>query len=447
MDEVDVVVVGAGFAGLVAATDVLSAGRSVVVLEARDRVGGRTETVRLAGAELEAGGQWTGPGQDELARLASRLGVPTFPQPAAGDEVVIRPDGTAVRTPAGLVDALDTAAFEELTEAMAALDALAGTVDVAAPWQTPDAEALDGSTLESWMQAHIASSDARTALRITVRGIFATDPANLSLLHALFYVAAGGGWMSLVGTEGGAQQDRFEGGLQEIALRLAADLGDAVRLRTPVRRLAHDAHGVRAEFDGGSVRARWAVVAVPPTLAARLDYVPALPPARDQLTQRLPGGSVIKFHVVYDRPWWRDQGLNGSAFCLDGPVSVTYDATTPGRGPGVLTGFVEGADGVAFGRLGQQERGIRVIEVLVRAFGDDARHPTSYVDRDWSAEPWTRGCYGAHFPPGAWTQLGPALREPVGRLHWAGTETATRWMGYVDGAIESGHRAAREVLA
>jgi monoamine oxidase len=446
MDEVDVVVVGAGFAGLVAAADVRAAGRSVTVLEARDRVGGRTETVRLSGAELDIGGQWTGPGQDQLARLASELRVPTYPQPTEGDAVVVLPDGTAVRTATGLAEALDGTALGQLAEAMAAMDALAGTVDVDAPWQTPGAEALDGSTLESWMQATIPSPDARTALRITVRAVFATDPANLSLLHALFYVASAGGWTSLVETEGGAQQDRFVGGLQAVALRLADGLPD-VRLRTPVRRLSQDGTGVRAEFDGGSVRARRAVVAVPPTLAGRLHYVPGLPAARDQLTQRLPGGSVVKFQVVYDRPWWRDSGLSGSLFSLDGPVSVTYDGTTPGGGPGVLTGFVEGSDGVAFGRLTEPERCHRIVDVLVRAFGAEAHDPRAYVDRDWSSEEWTRGCYGAHFPPGAWTQLGPALREPVGRIHWAGTETATRWMGYVDGAVESGHRVAREVLA
>ncbi|MGY1752424.1 flavin monoamine oxidase family protein [Blastococcus sp. SYSU D01042] len=446
MDEVDVLVVGAGFAGLVAATDVRAAGRSVRVLEARDRVGGRTETVRVAGAELEAGGQWAGPGQHELARLASGLGVETYPQPAAGDEVVIRSDGSPVRTTAGLVEVLDGAAARELAEAMAALDALAGTVDVDAPWRTPDAEALDSATLDSWMQAHMASADARTALRVTVRAVFATDPANLSLLHTLFYVASAGGWTPLVSTEGGAQQDRVVGGLQEVALRLAAGLTDVLRLRTPVHRLSQDATGVQAEFDGGAVRARRAVVAVPPTLAGRLAYEPALPAARDQLTQRLPGGSVVKFHVVYERPWWRERGLSGTVFCLEGPVSVTYDATTPGGGPGVLTGFVEGPDGIAFGRQTQQERCDRITEVLLRAFGPEAGNPRAYADRDWSAEPWTRGCYGAHFPPGAWTQLGPELRQPVGRIHWAGTETATRWMGYVDGAVESGHRAAREVL-
>jgi monoamine oxidase len=443
---VDVVVVGGGFAGLVAAADLQATGRTVVVLEARNRVGGRTETVRLAGADLEVGGQWTGPGQDQLAALAAELGVPTYPQPAAGDGVVLLPDGTAVRSPEGLMGAMDPEAFRQFAEAMAAMDDLAATVPPAAPWQTPDAEALDATTLESWLRQRISAAQARTALRVTVRGIFATDPANLSLLHALFYVAAAGGWSALVDTEGGAQQDRFVGGLQSLAVRLAAGLGEAVHPGTPARRLTQDSRGVAVQFDGGVVRARRAVVAVPPTLAGRLDYDPALPAARDQLTQRLPGGSVIKFHLVYDRPWWREEGLDGSLFCLDGPVSVTYDATTP-EGPGVLTGFVEGADGVAFGRLPSDERRARVTGVLARTLGERAAHPLAYTDRDWSAERWTRGCYGAHLPPGAWTQYGPALRQPVGRLHWAGTETAEVWCGYMDGAVRSGRRAAGEVLA
>ena len=268
----------------------------------------------------------------------------------------------------------------------------------------------------------------------------------MSLLHVLFYIRSGGGWESLVNTEGGAQQDRLVGGLQEPATRLGSRLGEAIRLGWPVRAISHDAGGVVVAGEAGEVRAQRAIVAIPPALAGRLVYNPPLPARRDQLTQRLPGGSVVKFNLVYPTPWWRKLGLGGFVYSPDEMVTMMFDATPADAEPGVIVGFMEAANGIDAGRLAPAERQQRVIEHAERALGRPGERAIGYVDLDWSAEEWTRGCYGAHFPPGAWTQFGPALREPVGRIHWAGTETAERWMGYVDGAIESGIRAAVEVL-
>ena len=173
-----------------------------------------------------------------------------------------------------------------------------------------------------------------------------------------------------------------------------------------------------------------------------------MPGTRDALTQRMPQGSVIKCQAVYDRPFWRDAGLSGEAVGDTAPVKVIFDGTPPGDGsPGVLTSFIEAADAIRLSTATPEERQAEVLEVLATYFGDDARRPIAFVERDWSAEPWTRGCYGAHLPPGAWTQVGAVLRAPVGPIHWAGTETAERWCGYIDGAITSGERAADEVDA
>jgi monoamine oxidase len=249
-----------------------------------------------------------------------------------------------------------------------------------------------------------------------------------------------------VNTEGGAQQDRRAGGLQEPAARLAARLGDAVRLEWPVRAISQDSAGVVVAGEAGQLRARRAIVAIPPTLAGRIVYDPPLPGPRDQLTQRLPGGSVVKSNLIYTTPWWRELGHGDFVYSSDEAVSMMFDATPAEGEPGVIVGFMEGAKGVEAGRLPTAERRALVIEQAERALGPPSEQSIGYVDRDWSAEEWTRGCHGAHFPPGVWTQLGPSLREPVGGIHWAGTETAERWMGYVDGAIDSGIRAALEVL-
>jgi monoamine oxidase len=443
--DVDVVVVGAGFAGLTAALRLRDAGRSVRVLEARDRVGGRTDTVSVGTTTLDLGGQWVGPGQDRLYALAGELGVETVAQLEQGDLVLLR--GAAPERLSSIVDAFDDAAIGAYLTAIGELEALAEQVDVNEPWAAPRAEELDGTTMASWMRDHLPDAGGRDLLTLGIEAVFATEPANLSVLHLAFYCASAGGWARLTGTEGGAQQDRFVGGVGPMAEALASRLGDDVVLGAPVRRIDHDGDGVTVHHDLGSLRARRAVVALPPTLAGRVDYRPALPAWRDQLTQRLPAGSVIKFHVVYEAPWWRAEGLSGQVLVVGGRIDVTFDCSPGDGSAGVITGFFEGAQAMAAAELGEEGRRDHVVGVCAEALGEQARDWVYYVDRDWSAEEFTRGCYGAHLPPGAWTQLGPGLRRPVGALHWAGTETARRWMGYIEGAIESGQRAAAEADA
>jgi monoamine oxidase len=444
VERVDVVVIGAGFAGLTAARRVLEAGRSVVVLEARDRVGGRTHAVEVAGVTVDIGGQWVGPGQDRLYALAAELEVATHPQWVEGDDIVIR--GGAPRRSSDPT-AFDPDDIGPVLEASAAIDALAEEVPLDEPWRAPDAARWDGMTLQSWLDDTVDRPGARDLMALSAQAVFATEPANLSFLHVLFYVRSGGGWGSLTGTEGGAQQDRFEGGVQQVAVRLAARLGDAIRLSSPARCIEHDPDGVTVRTDSGAVAGERVIVTLPPTLAGRLRYDPPLPARRDQLTQRLPGGSVIKFHVVYERPWWREEGLSGSVLAPGEAIGVTFDGTPQDGAAGVITGFFEGAHAVELGERSMEQRRSVVVDHLTAALGERAREAVGYLDRDWSAEEFTRGCYGAHLPPGVLTQLGSALRAPIGRIHWAGTETAERWAGYIDGAIESGERAAAEVLA
>lgn len=444
MTDVDVVVIGAGFAGMTAARRLTEAGRSVRLLEARDRVGGRTDTIEVAGTMVDIGGQWVGPGQDRLYSLAEELGVEVFPQYEQGEVVLLR-DGEASR-----IDDVAMAFPDDVLvgylEALAELEAIADTIDVAQPWATPDAARWDGITMAGWMAEHLSDDRVNDLLTLGIEAVFATEPANLSVLHFCFYCASAGGWGKLTDTTGGAQQDRFVGGVLGLAEKLADTVPD-LELGVPVRRIDHDteADSVNVHHDRGSVTTRRVVVALPPTLAGRIDYRPALPGWRDQLTQRIPGGSVIKFHVVYDSPWWRDEGLSGQVLAPGELIGVTYDCSPPDLAQGIITGFFEGAQAIRAAELGESGRRDLVIEVLTKALGEKAADPVAYVDRDWSEEPYTRGCYGAHLPPGAWTQVGPGLRRSVGLIHWAGTETAERWMGYIDGAIESGERVAAEV--
>ena len=449
-ERVDVVVVGAGFAGLTAARLLANAGRSVVVLEARDRVGGRTCTEEHLGTWIDLGGQWIGPGQDRIVALVDELGFGTYPQTEAGDDVIL--DGDGPRRVANVAFGFDDDELTSYLELVGALEAMADQVPLDAPWSAQQALEWDAMSLAEWVRTRDVGARVAGLFEVGVQAVFAASSAQMSLLHAAHYVHSAGGWSKLTDSEGGAQQDRVEGGMQPVAERLAARLpSGTVRLSRVVTAIAQDADGVRVEAggpDGASVHVAAAtVVAIPPTMAGRISYDPPLDAQRDQLVQHMPQGSVVKFHVLYDEPWWRDEGLSGMVLAPGEPIGVTFDCTPPAGVPGLISGFFEGPSAVAAGAQITVERRAVVVDVLARALGERARDVAGYVDRDWSAEPFTRGCYGAHLPPGAWTVYGPALRRPAGRIHWAGTETAERWTGYIDGAIDSGQRVAAEVLA
>ncbi|HKH23357.1 MAG TPA: flavin monoamine oxidase family protein [Solirubrobacterales bacterium] len=443
MHDCDVVVVGAGLSGLTAARELVAAGLDVQVLEARDRVGGRTLSEPIGehpNDVLELGGQWVGPTQHEVMALARDLGLETFPTHAHGKNLFETDHGKLKRY-RGTIPMLGPLVMVDYGRADLNLKRLAKKVSPEAPWETEDAELLDEQTFATWIRRNARTSTAREALATACRAVFAVEPSEVSLLHILFYAASAGGWDDLLDTEGGAQQDRLAGGAQQLSTEMARELGDSVRLSIPVAAIRTEGDGVVAE----DVRARRAIVAIPPTLAARIEYDPPLPGPRDQLTQRMPMGTVIKCIAVYDEPFWRDDGLSGQALSLPGPAQVIFDNTAP-SGSGMLLGFLEGRDARRLGSLPEGERREAVLRGFQRLFGRRAAHPVDYAEKDWSAEPYSRGCYVGVLGPGAWTQFGKALREPVGRVHWAGTETATRWMGYMDGAIQGGKRAAAEVM-
>jgi len=489
-DSADVVVIGAGLAGLTAATQIAHAGRSVILLEARNRVGGRTLNHDLTpqgfpGRVIEVGGQWVGPlpgepatasvptqavywPQAEVYQLARSLGIGTYKTYNAGDYVdystvtgrTTYASSTRIPTDPGTANA---------GYGLYQLNEMAKQVPTDAPYTAASAALWDSMTFETWMRQNLQPANqapgasTNSLINLAVESVFAAEPRDLSLLHVLFYTASAGTLDNLVDTGNGAQDSRFVGGSQRISIELAKRLGHRVRLSSPVRRLSHSRGRVTASGDRFEVSARQAVVAIPPTLAGRIVYAPTLAQLsgdgglRDQLTQRLPMGTTIKVQCVYDRPFWRDDGLAGQATSDTGPVKITFDNTpypdpgTPHASPGVLIGFMEGDDGRAWGQKTRAERYAAVVDCFARYFGSGARNVrggiNGYVEMLWAREEFTGGCYGGIFPTGVWTAYGEALRRPIGRVHWAGTETATTWNGYMDGAVRSGQRAASEVLA
>ncbi len=452
----DVVVVGAGFAGLTAALRLAHKGKSVIVLEARDRVGGRAVNKRLAGGGIsERGATFAGPTQDHILALAKRMGVSKFPTYNTGDNVYIRdgqkltysdsgPTGTAPPDPILLPD---------LTLAVTQLDNMSTSVPVKAPWKAASASDWDQQTLDTWVRANTANPDFRKLVAAATRPIFGAEARELSLLFVLFYIAASGNEQNPgtfernFNTRDGAQMFRFHGGAQRITAKMAKRLAGRIVLGSPVRRISQSGHGVIVESDRVRVHAKQAIVAIPPTLAGRIDYSPLLPFGRDQLTQRLPQGTLTKVTAVYDRPFWRDQGLTGTSVCTDGFVQATFDDSAPDGRPGVVFGFVGGDSARRFNALSRPKRRAAVLAQFADFFGPKAKKPRQYFESNWSKQQWSRGCPVAIPGPGVLLAYGHALRKPVRRIHWAGTETSTYWNGYMDGAVRSGQRAAREVLA
>lgn len=444
--ETDVAVVGAGLAGLTAARRLRAAGRDVVVLEARDRVGGRTVNEPIGdGKVVELGGQWVGPTQHRMLALMSELGVETFPTHGVGQSLFERRG--RVRRYGGTIPKLSPLALVDSAVALLRLNRMAARVPLEAPWEARRADRWDAQSFATWMRRNVPTAGARDLLRLAIEGVWAVEPRDLSLLHVLFYIRSAGSIETLLDTEGGAQQDRVVGGTQIVSERMAAELGDAVVLDAPVRSITHGDDVVEARGEGVEVRARAAIVAMPPTLAGRITYSPALPAIRDGLCQRMAQGSVVKCMAIYERPFWRENGLSGQAVSVDGPVSVVFDNSPPDGAPGVLLAFLEGEAARRGARLSIDERRAQVTGCLARLFGPEAARPERYVDRAWANDEWARGCYGGFMPTGAWTEHGSALREPIGPLHWAGAETARVWNGYMDGAVSSGERAAAEVVA
>jgi monoamine oxidase len=445
--EADYCVVGAGFAGLAAACKLRQSGKSVAVLEARDRVGGRVWTEHLPdGTALNWGGTCIGDGHDRLYSLCKELGVEIYRQYTRGDNLLFL-DGKTHRY-AGTFPRVNPIALIDMGLAVKMLEWMASGVTLDSPWDCPKAHEYDSQTLGGWIESrwHATTDTARKMLRAMFTLIFMSDPSEVSLLHALHLLHSLKSLEWIVSEEGGANQDIMVGGAQTLAERLVQKLGDAVHLRAPVRRLRQDAAGVLVLADTVTVRARRVINTAPPILAGRMDYDPPLPAVKSQLMDRSPAGQCIRGYAVYPEPFWRSAGLTGVGTDMDGSPELSIDITPRDGKPGVLSAYIFGPPARRYATVLKEERKQVFLDGLVKRFGPPAARPVHYDERDWAAEEFSRGDMFAHYPPGVLTGFGRALREPCGRIHWAGTETATVWAGSMEGAIRSGERAADEVL-
>ncbi|MGA8845550.1 MAG: FAD-dependent oxidoreductase [Nocardioides sp.] len=453
-NQVDVVVVGAGIAGLVAARNVARRGLSVLIVEARDRVGGRVlnHELKVEKATIEAGGAFIGPTQTHIRRLARELQVPTFKQHAEGNSVYV--SSTFGRLEYSGTIPPDPTILPDAGLLLTLIDEYAAEIAVDAPWSHPRAREWDNMTLADFIRenALVNPQGVSNLIENWTQPGFGADPRELSFLFTLWYVACSGDERH-VGTFArnsdtvkGAQERRFVGGSQLIPLRLAGQLGDIVALGAPVEKIVQRDDRVRVHTRRGVVTAKRVIVAAPPPMVLDLDWFPRLPARRRQLLQRQDMGKLMKCDAVYDTPFWRKDGLNGFGLNDSGAARTVFDNSPKDGDPGVLLAFVGGDAWRTYGRLERSERRQAVLEGFAAMFGKQALSPIEYTEQDWTKERWTGGGPTAiHHADGSFTTYGPAIRRPFGRVHWAGTETSTYWSGYMDGAVRSGERAAVEV--
>lgn len=448
---VDVIVVGGGFSGLTAAHRLSAAGKSVLVLEARDRVGGKVYDMPLMnGGYVELGGTYIGPCQDRILALAQELDVKTYPTYINGKAAYYHNGERSLVDTEG--PPISETTKSQHARATALLDSMAQKLDVHKPWEHSDATHWDGMTLATWMKGNITDSDAYNILELSVRSLCSAEPEDLSLLQFLMYIARAGNetnpgtFARLTGVENGAQERRLEGGPQTIARRLAERLGSIVKLGSPVRRIALRSGLYHVSGETFSACSRNVVLALPPPLATRITYSPPLPCRRDQLCQRMPMGSLGKAWAIYSTPFWREEGLSGSAIGVTGTtVQVAFDGSPQDGSYGAIMGFLEASEMRRLDSMTESEIHALVVEDYVNFFGPKARDVKQWVIQRWDGEEFSHGGHFAYCPPNVMTQLGSALTERVGNIFFAGAEAAPYWAGFMDGAIRAGEIAADQI--
>jgi monoamine oxidase len=443
--QTDILIIGAGFAGIAAAKKLHDLKHNFLVVEARERIGGRTLTETFEGdITLDLGAKWIGPTQHLVWEWVHQTNAATYETYNTGRNILSYKGKISYY--AGTIPKIGFLGLLDLGNAIRQLENLVATIDTQKPWQHPQADRYDEMTLRTWIHAHTRTEAARHILEIGLQTVFAAESSEISLLFALFYLRSGDNLKTLINITNGAQQTILKEGTQGLLKKVAARFNNHILLNSPVQKIVQDESGVSAYTTQNVIRARKCILTAPPALLERIRFEPPLPQQKAQLFQRMPMGAAMKCFAVYNTPFWRKKGLSGQVISDEFPVKITFDVGNGNNEHGKMLVFVEGNDARNFISLPPDMRKQMVIKKLTRFFGNQAAYPILYIDKCWTEEEWTRGCYVGLMAPNTLTHFGQHLRTSFGHIHFAGTETADRWNGYLEGAIQSGYRAVGEII-
>lgn len=437
----DVIVIGAGAAGLMAAKEIVNAGKSVCVLEARDRVGGRIKAGMIAGEVIDHGGMWMNQEQIPLIDLAALYDMAVSPQPVVGNSILDLSHKKNYFNP----EQMGLPFFSNLTMYLAVRRAEydASLVTKGAPWKAEQARKWDSESLQYWIDKHLRTKIARDYFETSMRIEMSAEPSQISYLYFLDLLSAEQG----TDVSQGQWSHKLVGGMHALFQKMADELSDQIILSAEVTDISQDERGVQVcTNDKGDYHAQYVINTAPPRIAAKINYSPRLPAKLDTLMQNTVVGAAIKCYIAYDTPFWRERELSGLIVNNTSPVTITLDATPEGSDKGILVGMMVGAKALEASEYTVEERKQAFVNLLVDNFGPEAAHPIDYIDNDWSTERWTRGGYAGHLPTGVLTMLRSGIYKETGRVHWAGTERGKKWNGLISGALESGQREALRVI-
>lgn len=442
----DTLIVGGGFSGLAAARLLHKANKKFLLLEARERLGGRTYTKYFVdGKYVDLGGQWIGPTQDRMYELAKEYGVSWYETYNEGKNILDL--NKTIRTYTGLIPKMDVASLINIDYLLKKLERLAQRIPLESPWSASQASEWDRISLAEFVRKHSYTSGCYKVVRAGLETVYACELNEVSLLHALFYIRSGTNLNNLLSIKDGAQQHRIKGGMQLLAERIAESFATSVNFNCAVKRVMQHVDGVTVEGDDFSFKARNVIIAIPPVLITNIDFKPALPLHKTQLIQKLSMGIVGKVLGVYEKPFWRDQGFSGQVVSDEhAPFQTLFDSSPADGSYGVLMAFCIADRARDFFSKDVDTRRKVALNSFTKYFGETAATPLEYIDHCWADEAWSKGCYAAYYPTGTWTNFTNTLSQPTGRIQWAGTETSSVWYGYIEGAVRAGERAAYEIL-
>jgi monoamine oxidase len=442
----DTIIIGAGFSGIAAGKLLHEHGRTFKILEARDRIGGRVHTKRFS-EELyvDLGGQWIGPGQDRMYQLCEELAVPYFETYNTGYHML--DFGGKVKKFKGLIPKLDPVSLVNIDFVLKKLEKMAKQINVDQPWSHPKAAHYDSVSLAFFLEKNCRTQNCKKIVQLALETVFACELNEISLLHALFYIKSGRDLNTLINIENGAQQHRIVGGMQTLIGRMAEPFREEILFEHPVYAVEQKEGFVHVSGQGFDFPAKTAIIAIPPPLAANIDFNPPLPLEKRQLLDRIAMGIVVKCFMIYEKPFWRKEDFSGQAFA-DGnsPFQSIFDSSPKDGSYGIILGFCISDRAKAFLQKEKTKRQLTMQQMLVRYFGEKANNPIQYIDHTMSDEAWTKGCYAGLYPTGAWTGFKDAYRKQQGNIFWAGTESSEKWYGYIEGAVLAGEKAAKMVL-